>query len=48
MDFLIHIDTITMGLFIVYFKGYQVEYSNYDVFLSLKVALFLAKRAYAD
>ena len=28
MDFPIHIDTISMGLSIVYFKGSQVEFSN--------------------
>ena len=31
MDFPIHIDTISMGLPILYFKGSQVEISNYDV-----------------
>ena len=40
MDFPIHIDTISMGLPIVYFKGSQVKVSNYDVLLSLKVVLF--------
>ena len=48
MDILINIDTISMVLSIVYFKGSQVEFSNYDVFLSLKVVLILAKSAYAD
>ena len=45
MDFPIHIDTISMGLQIVYFKGSQVEYLNYDVFLSLKIVLILANNA---
>ena len=37
MDFPIHIDTISMGQPIVYFKESQVVFSlNYDVFLSLK------------
>ena len=44
MDFPIHIDTISMGLPIVYFKGSQVEFSKlqYDVFLSLKIVLIIA------
>ena len=40
MDFPIHIDTISIGLSIVYFKGSQVEFSP-----SLKVVLILAKSA---
>ena len=34
-----HIDTISMGLTILYFKGSQVVFLNYYVFLSLKVVL---------
>ena len=36
MDFSVHIVTISMGLPIVYFKGSQVEFLNYDAFLSGK------------
>ena len=45
--FPIHIDTTSMGLPILYFKGPQVEVS-YDVFLSLKVVLILANSADPD
>ena len=48
MDFLLHIDTISMELPIVYFKGSQEEFLNHDVFLSLKVVLFLANSADPD
>ena len=41
MDFPIHIDTIIMGLPIVYSK-------TYDVFLSLKVVLIWVKSANPD
>ena len=47
MDFPIHIDTISMGLPMVYFKGSKVEL-NYEVFLSLKDVLFLANSADPD
>ena len=40
MDFPIHIDTISIGLSIVYFKGSKVEFSNVCEFLSLKVVAF--------
>ena len=43
MDVPIHIDTISMGLFILYFK-----FLNYDVFLSLKIDLILANSANPD
>ena len=43
MDFPIHIDTISMGLPIMYIKGQRQSFLNYDVFLSLKVVLILAK-----
>ena len=39
-----HIDTISMGLSIVYFKGSQNFLKN-DVFLSLKVVLILPNSA---
>ena len=45
MDFPLHIDTIRMGLPIVYFNGSKVKFLNYDVFLSLKVVLILANSA---
>ena len=35
MDFPIHIDTISMGLFIVYFKSSQVKFSKAPVPQSL-------------
>ena len=46
--FRVHIDTTSMGLPIVYFKGSQVKFSNYDVFLSLKLVLILANSADPD
>ena len=48
MDFPIHSDTLSMGLPIVHFKGSQVEFSIFDVLLSLKVVLILANSAEAD
>ena len=49
MDFPIHIDTTSMGVPIVYFKGSQAKYYlNFDVFLSLKVFLILANRIDPD
>ena len=45
MDFPIHIDTISMGMSIVYFKGSLVEFSKLWLFLSLEVVLILAKSA---
>ena len=48
MDFPIHIDTISMGLPIVYFKGSQVEFSNVYVFRSLKVVIIRANRVDPD
>ena len=45
MDFPIHIDTISMGLPIVYFKGSKVKLLIYDVSLSMKVVLILANSA---
>ena len=47
MDFLIHIDAISMGLTIVYFKGPQVDYSKWGggVLMSLDLVLILANSA---
>ena len=42
MDFPKHIDTISLGLPIVYYKGLPVEFQNNDIFLSLKIVLILA------
>ena len=40
IDFPIHIDTISMGLLIMYSKGPLVElFSKFDIFLSLKIVL---------
>ena len=47
MDFLIHIDT-SKGQPIVYFNESQVEFSNYDVFLALKVILNKVNSADSD
>ena len=46
MDFTVYIDTISMGLPIVYNKGSQVEFSN--VFQSLKVVLIMANSVDPD
>ena len=48
MDFPLYIDTISMGLPIVYFRGLQVGISNYNVVLSLKVVFILANNADPD
>ena len=49
MGFPKHIDTVSMGLPILYFKGSQVEvFTNNDVFLSLKVVLIWANSADPD
>ena len=48
MGFLIYIDTISMGLPIVYFKGTRVNFLNYVVFLSLNIVLILANSADPD
>ena len=51
IEFPIHIDTISMGLPIVYFKGSQVEFSKLlstCVFLSLKVVLILTNSVDPD
>ena len=45
LDFPIHIDTISMGLSIAYFKGSLVDFLNYNVFLSLMIVLVLENSA---
>ena len=45
MDFPILIDTVSMVLSIVYFKGSHVEFLYYNVFLSLKVVLIVGNSA---
>ena len=46
--FLLHIDVISMGLSILYFKRSQVEFVLNYVILSLKVVLILAYSADPD
>ena len=48
MDFPVHIDTVSMGLPIMYFKRSQVEFLIYDVFLSLKVVFILVNSSDPD
>ena len=49
MDFPIHIDTISIGLPIVFFNVPQVRiFLNYDIFLSLKIVLILANSVDTD
>ena len=48
MDVPIHIVTASMGLPIVYFKGSQVNFSHYDVVLSLEAVLILANSTDPD
>ena len=51
MEFLIYIDTISMGLPIVYFKGSQVEFSILSgtcVFMSLSLKVVLISTYSAD
>ena len=48
MDFPTHIDTISMGLPIVYFKVLQIEFSKLWCVFSLKVVLILANTANLD
>ena len=47
MDFNIHSDKISMGLFIVHFRS-QVDFLNYVVFLCLKDVLILANSVDSD
>ena len=48
MDFPIQIHRIRMGLFIIYFKGTQVKFSNDYVFQSLKKVFIIANSAGPD
>ena len=48
MDFPTHIDTMSIGLPIVYFKGSGYNFLYKGVFLSLKVVLILANSADPD
>ena len=48
MDFSIHVDTIGMGLSILYSKGPQVEVPNNGVFGPWKLASLLANSADPD
>ena len=48
MDFPIHIDTISMGLPILYFKESQVKNLNFNIYLSLKVFFIFANSADPD
>ena len=43
-----HIDRISMGLPIVYFKGSQVDFLKYSVYLSLEIVFILANSAEPD
>ena len=48
MDFRIYIDTICMGLPIMFFKRSQVVFWKLCVYLSLKIVLVLANSADPD
>ena len=48
MDFLKHIDAKSIRLPIVYIKGSHIKYLRHDVFLSLRVVLFVANSADHD
>ena len=48
MDFPIQINTISMGLSIIYFKGSQVEITNHFVLLSEKIVFILANSGSPD
>ena len=48
MDYPIHIDTISMELFILYFDGFPVKLSINDVFLSLKIVFIIANSVDPD
>ena len=48
MDFPIQIHRIRMGLFIIYFKGSQVEYSTNYVLQSPKIVFIIANSAGPD
>ena len=48
MDFPIHIDGISMGMSILYFKRLHVKVLNQDAFLSLKITFILTNSAETD
>ena len=48
IDYSIHIDTISMELSILFFKGFQVKISTKDVFLTMKIVFILASSADPD
>ena len=48
MNFPLHIEMISMGLPIFYFRVSQVEVSLFDVFLSLELVFVLANSADTD
>ena len=48
MHYPIRIDTISMSLSILYFKGFSVQISINGVFLSLKIVFILANSADPD
>ena len=48
MYFPIHIATIRMGLFIICFKGSQVDFPNKHVLQSLNIAFIIANSADPD
>ena len=43
MDFPIHVDTISMNLSNLHFKGSQFDISKFDIFLSLKIVFMPPK-----
>ena len=45
MDYPIHIDTISMELFMMYFSGHQSNFLQNDVFTSLNIVFTLANNA---
>ena len=48
MDFPIQIDTLRVGMSIIYLKGSQVGISNYYIFISLKIVFTLINSADLD
>ena len=48
MDFPIQIDTLNMGLSIVFLRGGRLNSINYDIFMSLNVVLILSNTTDPD
>ena len=48
IDYPIHTDAISIDLSSLYFMRSQVEISNFNIFLSLKIVFILAKKANPD